>query len=422
MFSVKKTGSPAYIFDLDEFASRCAKVKKYLGQIPLTYSMKANPFLLNQVPESIRHIEVCSPGELDICIQMGIRPENIIYSGVNKEAWDVEKAVAYGVDILTAESLLHVKLENEAVCKLGQMQEKRKVILRLTSGNQFGMSVEDIESIIREKDAYPGLEIYGIHHYSGTQKKMRQIKKDFKRLESLLDLLKEKYNYEPKLIEYGPGACVDYFDSPYDETDWNHFAEVAEEITAFADRYPLGIEMGRFLASSCGHYVTRVKDSKVNTETNYLILDGGIHHLRYFGQTMAMQVPPIDVVKADGKPVSSVNVAPVEAHSGLSIDMSLADDKSDMPKKLPYMLCGSLCTTADILVREVMLAPMEIGDYLIFHRCGAYSVTEGTVLFLSRTLPRIFLLSKKDGLFLARDFIEASMINMVDLRRMDSDD
>lgn len=401
MLSVEKTGSPSYVFDLDEFADRCAKVKSYLGDISLTYSMKANPFLLNGVPETIGHIEVCSPGELDICIQMGIKPENIIYSGVTKEACDVEKAVAYGVDILTAESLLHVQLENDAVCRLQQpVSEKRKVILRLTSGNQFGMSEEDIEKIIAHKDSYEGLEIYGIHHYSGTQKKMRQIKKDFKRLESLLTMLKEKYDFEAKLIEYGPGASVDYFDAPYEETDWNGFADVAAEILAFAERYPIGIEMGRFLASSCGHYVTQVKDSKVNTETNYLILDGGIHHLRYFGQTMAMQVPPIDVVKS------------MESAAAIGLTDIENDDAEDGTETLPYMLCGSLCTTADILVREVELPKMEIGDYLIFHRCGAYSVTEGTVLFLSRTMPRIFLLSEADGLILARDFMEASSINM----------
>lgn len=388
MYDTRVTGSPSYIFDLDEFAIRCDKVKEFLGDIDLTYSMKANPFLLNGVPESISHIEVCSPGELEICIQTGILPENIIYSGVTKEAWDVEKAVAYGVDILTAESLLHARLESEAVRKLCPDGERRKVILRLTSGNQFGMSPEDIESILAHKEDYPGLEIYGIHYYSGTQKKIRQIKKDFQRIEKLLVKLKENYNFEPQLVEYGPGAQVDYFEVPYEETDWNHFTEVMVEIRTFGERYPIGIEMGRFLASSCGHYVTTIRDQKINSDTNYLICDGGIHHLRYYGQTMAMQIPPIDVVKSDGS---------IPKESG---------------EKIPYMLCGSLCTTADILVREVELPEIQIGDSLIFHRCGAYSVTEGTMLFLSRTMPRIFLKSKKKGLQLVRDFMESGKLNM----------
>lgn len=389
MFETTITGSPSYIFDLDVFASRCQKVKSYLGNIPLTYSMKANPFLLNQVPDSISHIEVCSPGELDICMKMHILPENIIYSGVTKEAWDIEKAVSYGVDLLTAESILHVELENAAVKKLYPNEtQKRKLILRLTCGNQFGMSPEDICYLISRKEEYSGLDFYGIHYYSGTQKKNRQIKKDFERITKLLNQLKEEYDYVPQLIEYGPGASVDYFEAPYDETDWSHFEEVMGHIRSFAEQYPIGIEMGRFLATSCGHYITQIKDSKRNSDTNYLICDGGIHHLKYFGQTMAMQIPPIDVIP--------------------SRERTTAADTD----KIPYMLCGSLCTTADILVREVELPAVSIGDYLVFHRCGAYSVTEGTVLFLSRTMPRILLYTKEKGLVIARDFMETNVINM----------
>lgn len=388
--------TPAYYFDLDAFRCRCKKVKEFLSQIPLTYSMKANPFLLQGVSyDTISHIEVCSPGELHICKQMGVPAEKIIYSGVNKEAWDVKEAVDYGVDLLTAESKLHVKLENEAVCNQGG--EARKVILRLTSGNQFGMSETDIAELIAERDSYPGLDFYGIHYYSGTQKKMRQIKKDFKRIEKLLDTLKENYSYEPRLIEYGPGASVDYFEAPYDETDWQHFSEVCQEIKDFANNYPVGIEMGRFLASDCGHYVTQIKDSKENQETNYLICDGGIHHLRYFGQTMAMQIPPID----------HYHVQP-SIEEILQIQSVSEEREGEM---LPYMVCGSLCTTADILVREVLLPPVEMQDYLVFHRCGAYSVTEGTALFLSRTMPRIWVYDQAKGPRMIRDYIETSHIN-----------
>lgn len=60
------------------------------------------------------------------------------------------------------------------------------------------------------------------------------------------------------------------------------------------------------------------------------------------------------------------------------------------------MICGSLCTFADILVRGLMLSEPEIGDMLVFENIGAYSVTEGSYLFLSRDLPGIYL-QKKDG-------------------------
>ena len=406
--------SPAYIFDVDAFTHRCRRIKEALGDIPLTYSIKANPFLLNCIPKEIAHVEVCSPGELSICMAMHTPPESIIYSGVMKESHDIEQAVSYGAGILTAESIRHVELENQAVLKLGRA--KKRVLLRLTSGNQFGMSAEDIKTIIANQNQYAGLEFYGIHHYSGTQKSLRQIKKDLQRLDKLLQDLKEEYDFESKLTEYGPGPGVSYFEAPYEEKDMQKLQEMAPELLAFAEKYPLGIEMGRFLAAPCGHYLTQIKDSKENNDTNYLICDGGIHHLKYHGQTLAMQVPPIRVCRqTDGRlPADKC----LSADGCLPADLlpeqysSARTEASSEQASVPYMICGSLCTVADVLVREVFLPPVKTGDYLLFGRCGAYSVTEGAALFLSRTMPQIYLYQKEKGYLLIRDFIGSAALNM----------
>ncbi len=403
----KMIQTPAYIFDFDRFEERCRQVRDVIGEIPLTFSMKANPFLLVAVKEKllgnlITHVEVCSPGELQICKKLGIPGENIIYSGVMKEEWDVEDAVSYGADILTAESRLHVEFENQAVCS--QKTQAVKVLLRLTSGNQFGMSEEEIEDIIAHREEYPGLEFIGIHYYSGTQKKMRQIKKDFVRIRGLLAKLKENYGFEPQLVEYGPGASVEYFAdggnrASYgndnrtvigsDLAEWTGFRGSFEEIRAFAEDYPTGIEMGRFLASDCGSYLTMIKDLKINHGVNYLICDGGIHHLKYYGQTMGIQVPPLELLSRK--------------------------EKAGTEEKIPYTLCGSLCTVADVMIRELELPEVNRGDVLMFHKCGAYSVSEASALFLSRRMPEIWCYSEDHGLRLLRGQKEAYEINLADL-------
>lgn len=155
----------------------------------------------------------------------------------------------------------------------------------------------------------------------------------------------------------------------------------------FAVEYPLGIEMGRFLAASCGKYYTQVKDLKSTGDANYAILDGGIHHLNYFGQRMAMQVPPISIYRAAG------------------VELTQLPD-------IDYTLCGSLCTVADVLVREVKLKKLELGDVLEFGHCGAYSVTEAPALFLSRQLPAIYAYSKEYGYECLREHIPAAEINL----------
>ena len=112
--------TPSYVFYEKIFKDTVNAVKEMLGDnIPLCYSIKANPFLLNCVPDNLAKIEVCSPGELSICQKLNIPAERIIYSGVMKEAVDVKRAVDYDVAIMTAESPLHLKLENEACLERG---------------------------------------------------------------------------------------------------------------------------------------------------------------------------------------------------------------------------------------------------------------------------------------------------------------
>ena len=80
-----------------------------------------------------------------------------------------------------------------------------------------------------------------------------------------------------------------------------------------------------------------------------------------------------------------------------------------------WTVCGSLCTTGDILVRNAELRNPEIGDVLVFGRTGAYSVTEGIALFLSREIPAVSVCSKKDGLKLVRRTIPSDRFNTADI-------
>lgn len=400
--------TPYYVFDTDEFAKRAAMIRAALDckggrRIPLCFSIKAKPFLLHRLPEGLDHVEVCSPGELEICIALGVKPESIIYSGVMKEKCDIERAVSYGAGILTCESIRHAALISEVMLECIPegahearfVETKAQVILRLTSGNQFGMSLDDIEYILSHPDEFKGISVMGLHYYSGTQKSLRKINKDLEKIKSALTMLKDKYSFEPQLVEYGPGLCVEYFEDDWQEREKQALDEAAEALREFAEEYPLGIEMGRFLAASCGKYYTQVKDLKSTGDANYAILDGGIHHLNYFGQRMAMQVPPIRVYGGE--------VSENEEKPGVEL--------TQMPDA-DYTLCGSLCTVADVLVREVKLKKLELGDILEFAHCGAYSVTEAPALFLSRQLPAIYAYSKECGYECLREHIPAAEINL----------
>ncbi len=373
-------GTPSYFFDTDIFAGRVAKVRKAFGEkVGLCYSIKANPFLLASLPEEFSYIEVCSPGELSICERAGVPLGRIIFSGVNKTYEDVERAFEDGVAIFTAESALHLEYINKCV---KDHCGKAKVILRLAHGSQFGIDREELVKLISERDKlYEGVEIIGIHYFTGTaKKKAKTIAKELDTLDELCNELSEKYAFTASHIEYGTGLAVEYYKDMTEQTDMALLEEVSEVIKQFSQKYPLTVEMGRFFAAECGYYLTKAMDIKTNGGTNYVICDGGINQLNYYGQNMAMNVPPVEVLGKSG-------------------------DDTD------YCLCGSLCTTADVLVRKVSLPRLDRGDVICFKRCGAYSVAEGIAAFLSRAMPNVLTFSEAEGFTLHRPLTETYPLN-----------
>ena len=359
--------TPAYIFDLDAFEKRAAMVHRYFGdKTGLCFSIKANPFLLGRLPDIFDKIEVCSPGELTVCEKTGVDTGKIIFSGVNKTEKDVARAAEDEVGTFTAESLLHVQMINAEAIKRGKVYP---VLLRVTDvrgGSQFGMEEAQVLDIIRNRADYPGMEIVGIHYFTGT-----------------IDRVKADLDFTIERIEYGTGLAVDYFDADADKLEEERLASISEGIRALAEKAALTVEMGRFFAAPCGYYLTKVIDVKTNYGINYAIVDGGMNQLKYDGQLQGMQIPVMVHLK----------------------------DREDTGAVQAWTLCGSLCTTADILTRNAEFDSLAIGDVLVFCRTGAYSVTEGMAVFLSREMPVVSVYSEKNGLTVIREMLYSDVFN-----------
>ncbi len=71
----------------------------------------------------------------------------------------------------------------------------------------------------------------------------------------------------------------------------------------------------------------------------------------------------------------------------------------------------SLCTVGDVIVKNLPVVKPEIGDLILFYNIGAYSVTEGIYLFLSRRMPKIVAYSKKEKAVVYRDVLASDTIN-----------
>ena len=353
-YIIKNFKTPLYIFNIDELVKRTRYLKDTF-KCGLVYAVKANTFIPKEIESDVERFEICSNGEFEICNKLGIDHGKMVISGVYKDYDSIENMISnYDIGKYTIESLNQFKLLEELS---GKYNKQIHVLIRLTSNNQFGVNEEDFRYILRNKK---NIIVDGIEYFSGTQKtSLKKINKEIDYIYEFVNQIEEEFNIVLDEIEYGPGFSIQYFQNEeFDEE--SYFKEINEVIDKLRHK-KLYLEAGRSIAASCGTYLTKVVDMKNNKNGNHVILDGGINHLVYYGQTMAMRLPYFEVFP-----------------------------KKEVKKEI-YTLYGSLCTVNDVIIKSVETQELEIGDLFIFKNVGAYSSTEGISLFLSRELPGVVL-------------------------------
>ena len=379
---LKTEKTPFYVYDLGELKRRVLFLKSVLPEkISLCYAVKANTFILEELDGMVDYFEICSPGEYRICKKAKLPSNKFVISGVNKEASLIEQILIENdhTGQFTVESMNQFELLRKAARDTGR---KISVLLRLTCGNQFGLDIDDLVGLVENYRADQWIGIAGIQFFSGTQKtSLKKIKREIELLDQFISQIYERFSFRISKLEYGPGLPVSYFEGDsFDELAFlNEFSSLLNHMHYDG---PITLEIGRSIAASCGTYLTKVVDTKCNHSELYAIVDGGIHQIVYYGQSMAMKQPGIRLLSAR--------------------------DERNIQK---WNICGSLCTANDFLGKQYPLPRLEINDVLAFENTGAYCAAEGISMFLSRELPGIVLMDEKGEFKTVRNQLDTERFN-----------
>lgn len=232
---LKQNKTAFYVFDVKTLKDRVAYLRKMLPEdVAICYAIKANTFITAELENDVDRFEICSPGEAEICDLLDIPDKMMVISGVYKTPEVMENMVANGKcdRIFTVESLTQFNLFKELSEKY---KKKISLLLRLTNGSQFGINSDEIEEIISKRNEFEYLDILGIQFFSGTQKtSLKKLKREIDKLDNLLILLKEKYDYTAEELEYGTGFPVAYFkeDTINEDELIGGFAQLLNEMTS----------------------------------------------------------------------------------------------------------------------------------------------------------------------------------------------
>lgn len=140
------------------------------------------------------------------------------------------------------------------------------------------------------------------------------------------------------------------------------------------------IETGRFVVCEAGKYVTRIVDIKESRETKYLIVENGLNGF--------LRPSIAELLTAYTPQGSKLQGCEPLFTSKDAFEFDILEKEESFIEKVSIV--GNLCTSADIMAKDVMIPKADIGDMLLVSNAGSYSYTLTPILFASHPLPLHF--------------------------------
>lgn len=360
----RSAGTPLFIQSSSRISENLARLRDALDSRSLEYrifySMKANryPPLVTYIKTlGLCGMDVCSPGEVLLSRQVGFREKEISYTGSFASDEDLDCLRKHPGVWVNCDSLSTIR-------RLGRLCVGREIGIRINlrigigynrylrySGaetTKFGIYSDRFdEALALAKNS--GLHVVGLHFHSGCGYLTPHLQQWDKVLESFLWFIDR--TPEVKYVNIGGGLGI-----PLTEDEKCLDLEAWTEIIATRlgrRKVQVWIEPGTYLVKDAGILVLQVNIVEKKDDTVFVGVNGGFNiHADPVFYDLPLEVAP--------------------SRFKLSNDTSQSWDRSVLKK---VTVAGNINEARDIFARDVMLPPVEEGDYLCFLNAGAYGAS-----------------------------------------------
>lgn len=369
--------TPFFAYDRTLITRRVAEVRAALPKdVGLRYAVKANPMpaLLQHMSTLVDGFDVASGQELRHALDTPVTPNRIGFAGPGKSTGELSQAVAAGVTV-EVESELELARVREAAAALGLPARVALRVnpdftvrgsgMRLGGGaQQFGIDAERIPTVLADLTG-PEVEFVGFHVFAGSQNlDAESICQAQRCTVELVCKLAEAAREPVRYLNLGGGFGIPYSarDRRLDLTPiGENLAKLTEVLKPRLPMARVVLELGRYLVGEAGVYVTRVVDRKLSRGSVFAVVDGGLHHqlaaTGNLGQAIRRNYP------------------------------IAVGNRAGEPTKETVSVVGCLCTPLDLLGKDVLLPPTEVGDLIVLFQAGAYGLTASPTAFLGHPPP-----------------------------------
>jgi len=349
--------TPFYYYDTKVLRDTLAVINQEAGKYDnfhVHYAVKANanPKVLNIIREAGLGADCVSGGEVRAAVRAGFPSHKIVYAGVGKTDKEVNYSLDHDIFCFNVESVPELEVINELAAAKNKVAQVAFRInpnvgahthANITTGlaeNKFGISMEDMDTVIEMARQMSHVKFIGLHFHIGSQILDMS---DFVALCNRVNELQEKLAKHQIICEHinvGGGLGIDYHHPNH--LPIPNFADYFATYHKFLKLQPgqnLHFELGRSVVGQCGSLISKVTYVKQGSNKQFAILDAGMTDL--------------------------IRPALYQAYHRIE------NITSDGPEET-YDVVGPICESSDVFLKAVDLNKVRRGDLFALRSAGAY--------------------------------------------------
>ncbi|MBA4761954.1 diaminopimelate decarboxylase [Sphingomonas sp.] len=372
-----EVGTPFYVYSTATLERHAQVLKAALADLPrvhIAFAIKANPNLavLGVLARQGYGADVVSGGELKRALAAGMKPEDIVFSGVGKTRAELQLGLDEGIGQFN----LELEEEGEVLADLAHAQGKTApAVLRVNpdvdagthakistgkAENKFGVAIDRAPAIFDRLAKRPGMNLRGVAIHIGSQlKTLAPLEAAYTRVGELVAQLRAA-GHTITHVDLGGGLGVPY--EPDDKVSTaEEFGAMVKRVTADWD-VTLMFEPGRFICGNAGLLVTEVIWVKPASINPYVIVDAAMNDLARPALYDAYHA--FEAVEPTGE-------------------------------KFVANIAGPVCETGDTFAMGREIDLVKSGDLGVFRTAGAYGATMASTYNSRALVPEVLVSGDK---------------------------
>ncbi len=408
----RRFGTPLYVYSALQIQKRLALFNEAFRTVPhrICYAVKANSSLaiLQMLGRLDAGFDIVSGGELERVRRACPEAlERVVFSGVGKQAWEMDAALHANILLFNVESAAEIDLLAARAQLAGLkarfalrvnpdvLAETHPYISTGLREHKFGVDMARARELYRQAAAHSSLCATGVSVHIGSQ--IREVAPFAEALGRVATLVRELRadGHVISHVDAGGGLGIDYTAPLFiaESTSSRDVLENSGELRGESpDQHPdlkpeeqvrryasallpvvcdlgctLVLEPGRFLVAPAGGLLTRVLGEKRTGRKRFVIVDAAMNDLIRPALYQAHhEILPVDRSTVDCNAERSTETHREPAGAEIGEVTPQAD------------VVGPVCESGDFFAHDRALGPQRAGDLLLLADAGAYGMSQSS--------------------------------------------